>query len=124
MLNPVRDLASLPTVPLCFLDQLTRYPSTFVVCIDHVVQCGVCVWLGDLYSLECEGRDPFEGCIGFTELLLLKMRQRCKVELQCLLRRYLPNREMLSQLLELESSAEVFRNSSPCLKTGVSLRRF
>ena len=87
MLDPRSDLASLPGVPLGFLNKLTGYPSTFVVSIDHVVKCGVCVWLGGLDSLECEGRDRFEGCIGFTELLLLKMCQRCKVELQCLLRR-------------------------------------
>jgi hypothetical protein len=32
------------------------------------------------------------------------------------------DRETLSRLLDLETSAKVLRNSSPCLKAGVSLR--
>jgi len=69
---------------------LARYPSALVLCIDHVVQCGVCVRLGGLGGLEREGRDRFEGCIGFAKPLLLKMRQGRKAELQRLLHRYLP----------------------------------
>jgi len=121
-LNLLADLAPLPSVPLSLFDQLTRYPSTFVVCIDHVVQCGVCAWLGGDCRLERGGFGGLEGCIGFTELLLLKMRQRCKVEFQYLLRRYLPVGKIFPQPFNVESYVELFRNSSPCLKAGVSLR--
>jgi len=72
--------------------------------------------------LERGGFGGLEGCIGFTELLLFKMRQRCKVEFQYLLRRYLPVGKIFPQPFNVESFVELFRNSSPCLKAGVSLR--
>jgi hypothetical protein len=122
MLDLVGDLASLPSVPLRFLDQLARYPSALVVSIDSMVQFRVRPRFRGQYRLERRGRDLLEDFVGFTELSPLKIGQVCKVELQYLLRRYLPDREMLSQLLELESSAKVFGDSSPCLKAGVSLR--
>jgi len=112
-LNLVCDLASLPSVPLSLLDQLTRYLSAPILCVDHMVQCGVCAWLGGLYRLERGGCGLLEGCIGFMELSLFNIGQRLKVELQYLLRRYLPTGKMFSQPFNAESCVKVPRNSSP-----------
>jgi len=57
-----------------------------------MMQCGVCAWLEGLYRLERGGCCLLEGCIGFMELSLFNIGQRLKVELQYLLRRYLPTR--------------------------------
>lgn len=118
-LNLVCDLASLPSVPLCFLDQLACYLCAPILCVDHMMQCGVCAWLGDLHRLKCGGCGLLEGCIGFMELSLFNIGQRLKVELQYLLRRYLPTRKMFSQQFNAESCVKVPRNSSP-----ESIRRF
>ena len=72
-LNLVCDLASLPSVPLSLLDQLTRYLSVPILCVDDMVQCGVCAWLGGLYRLERGGCGLLEGCIGFMELSLFNI---------------------------------------------------
>lgn len=72
-LNRVCDLASLPSVPLCFLDQLACYLSAPVLCVDDMVQCGVCAWLGGLYRLKRGGCSLLEGCIGFMELSLFNI---------------------------------------------------
>jgi hypothetical protein len=88
-LNPVGNLASLPSVPLRFLNKLARYLPVSVW-VDDVVQFPVCAWFGVSYGLKRGGCGLLEGCIGFTELMLFRVRQRSKVELQCLLRRYLP----------------------------------
>jgi len=124
MLNLRGDLASLPSVPLGFLNQLASYPSTFVLSIDHVVQCSVCVWLRDLHSLKREGRDRFEGCIGFTELPTLKMRQRCKVEPQRLLRRYLPQQTHAAPNTLTGQLDESVPQFLPRINSWVSLRCF
>jgi len=110
--NLVCDLASLPSVPLSFFDQLACYLSAPVLCVDDMVQCGVCAWLGGLYRLERGGCGVLEGCIGFMELALFHIGQRLKVELQYLFRRYLPIQKISSRSFKLETWLKLFRNSS------------
>jgi len=75
-----------------------------------------------LDGLKTFGGNYLEGCVCFVELPLLNTGQRQKAERKRLLRRYLPNRKVSSRLFDLESGVKVFRNSSPCLKAGVSSR--
>jgi hypothetical protein len=110
--NRVSDLASLPSVPLSLLDQLACYLPSPIVLVDCVVQRRVRAWLRRLYRLECARRDILEAYVGFLELTLFCIRQRCKVELQYLLRRCLPNWKMFADSLRAERCVKVFRNSS------------
>jgi hypothetical protein len=109
---------------LRFLDQLAGYAVRLVLRVDQMVQSIVGSRLLALNRLRRGCREFLEDGLCLLEFALFGIRERQKSELQCLLRRDLPSREMLSELLEVESSAEVFRNSSPCLKAGVSLPRF
>ena len=56
------------------------------------------------------------------KLVHLAFRQWQNIELQCLFRRYLRTGKISAQSLNAESCGKVLRNSSPCLKAGVSLR--
>jgi hypothetical protein len=107
-LNLVCDLAPLPSVPLSLLDQLARYLSAPVLCVGNMVQCGVCAWLGDLNRLKCGGCSLLEGCIGLMELSLFNIGQWLKVELQYLLRRYLPIQKISSRSFKLETWLKLF----------------
>jgi hypothetical protein len=123
LLNRVGDFSSLPSVPLGFFDKLASYSRALVHCVGCFVKFTACPnrLIGQNHA-EASGSDFLESRVGFMQLLLLESRQWHKVQRKRLLHRYLPNREMLSRLVEVESSAKVFRNSSPCLKAGVSLR--
>ena len=61
---------------------------------------------------------------GFRESLLFRIRDWQKAKLHLLLQRHLPTGEISSQPFNAESCRKVLRNSSPCLKAAVSLRRF
>jgi hypothetical protein len=120
--NPVGGLASLPSVPLRFLNQLARYLPASVVWVDYVVQDRVCVWLQELYSLKRGGRDVFKGRVGLTELLLFNMGQRCKIELQYLLRRYLPPQGNPATTTSIGELAESGPQFLPRINSWVSLQ--
>jgi len=114
--------APLPSVALRFLNQLTGYACSPVLLIDEMMEnrigsrgCGV-------NGLETFGGNCLESYACFVEFPLLSTGQRQNVELKRLLRRCLPGRKMLPQLFNSESGVKVFRNSSPCLKAGISLR--
>jgi hypothetical protein len=81
-LNPICDLASLPSIPLRFLNQLARYLHASVVLIDRMVQGRVRLRFRGPYRLKRRGRGFLEGEVGFMELSLFSIGQRCKVELQ------------------------------------------
>jgi len=54
------------------------------------------------------------------KLVDLAFRQWQNIELRCLLRRFLPIGKMFSRIFNVERYAKTLRNSSPCLKAGVS----
>ncbi len=86
------DLASLPSVPLGFLDQLAGYAVGLdpILRVDDVVQlivCGSSVVLNCLKGVRCK---RFEDAVRLLEFAVLAVREWQKVELQDLLRRYLP----------------------------------
>ena len=122
--NPVGDLASLPSVPLGFLDQLARYLSPPIVSVDCVVQRRVRPWLRGPYCLECGGRDVLEAYVGFLELTLFCICQRCKVELQHLLRRYLPQQTNVAPTTSAGELGETVTQFLPRINSWVSLRCF
>ena len=120
--NPVGDLASLPSVPLRLLDQLARYLSPPIVSVDCVVQRRVRPWLRCLYLLECGGRDVLEAYVGFLELTPFCICQRCKVELQHLLRRYLPQQTNVALTTSGGELGETVPQFLPRINSWASLR--
>jgi hypothetical protein len=102
--NPLGDPASLPRVRLRVLDRLGRHSRMSIVSVDCVVQCRVRPWLRCLYLLECVGRDLLQAHVGFLELMLFRICQRCKVKLHHLLCCCLPNSGMFSEKLCRDAS--------------------
>jgi hypothetical protein len=86
------DLAPLPSVPLGFLDELAGYAVGLgpIRRVDEVVQLIVCdrsVVLNCPKRVRCK---RFEDAVRVLEFVVLAVREWQKVELQNLLRRYLP----------------------------------
>jgi hypothetical protein len=116
------DLASLPSVPLCFLDKLAGYAVGLVLRVEEMVELSVAVGLLTFNRVKCGCCNSLEDAVRVLEFTVLAIRERQKVELQYLLRRYLPKGKISTQPLKVGSCVKLLRNSSPCLKAGVSSR--
>jgi len=114
--------ASLPGISLSFLNQLAGYASQPVSYVGVVVELRVGSRLGGFDGFKSVGGDCMECGVCARKLVEFAFRQWQNVKLQCLLRRYLPTEKICLPLFGVESYVKVSRNSSPCLKAGVSLR--
>ena len=114
--------APFPSVPLSFLNQLASDAGQPVYCVGEMVQLRIGSRFGGFDGFKSVGGDCMECGVCVRKLVDLAFRQWQNVELQRLLRRYLPTGKTFSQPFNVESRGKVLRNSSPCLKAGVSLR--
>jgi len=122
IVNVLAYAAPLPSVPLSFLNQLAGDASQPVSCVDEVVELRVGSRLGRLDGFKGVGGDCMERGVRARKLVDLAFREWQNIELQRLFRHYRPTEKMLAQSFNVESCGKVLRNSSPCLKAGVSLR--
>jgi hypothetical protein len=90
MVYAVAYPAPLPSVPLSFLNQLARDVGEPVSGVDKVVELRVCSRVGGSDGFKSVGGDSMECGVRARKLVNLAFRQWQNVELQCLLRRYLP----------------------------------
>jgi len=90
LLNGISYFPSVPSIALGFLDELTGYVPTLVLCVDYVVQLSVCGWPRGLDRAKRRTRSFLEGCVGFMQSVLFFICQRQKVQRKRLLHRYLP----------------------------------
>jgi len=116
------NFSPLPSVSLCFFNQLACCAVRPVLRVGEMVELRVGLRILGLDGLKTFGGNCLESRVRFMELSLLNTSRRQKVKLKRLLRRYRPKRKTLSKLFNWERYAKAFRNSSPCLKAGVSLR--
>jgi hypothetical protein len=93
LLNRVGDLASLPRVPLSFLDELAGYAMGLVLRVEEMVESSVAVRLLAFNRVKCGRCKSLEDAVRVLEFAVLAVSEWQKVELQCLLRRYLPQQE-------------------------------
>lgn len=107
---------------MSFFDQLAGYAVHPVLRVGEMVELRVGSRIRGVDGSEAFSGNCLESRVRFMKLSLLNASQRQKVELKRLLRRYPPKRKVLSELFYWERYAKAFRNSSPCLKAGVSLR--
>ena len=108
LLNRVGDFSSLPSVPLGFLDELAGYAVGFgpIRRVDEVVQlivCGRSVVLNCRKGVRCK---RFEDAVRVLEFAVLAVREWQKVELQNLLRRYLPQQANVVSTTSIGEIAE------------------
>jgi hypothetical protein len=79
---------------------------------------------GGIGGFKSVGGDCVEWEVCVRKMVDLPFRLWQNVELHRPFRGYLPTGEVFSQRFNGESCGKVLLNSSPCLKAGVSLRRF
>jgi len=93
LLDRVGDFASLPSVPLGFLDELAGCAVGLVLRVEEVVESSVAVRLLAFDRVKCGRCKGLEDAVRVLEFAVLAVSEWQKVELQCLLRRYLPQQE-------------------------------
>lgn len=116
------NFSPLPSAALRFLDQLAGYTLRPILRVGKMEELRVGSRIRGLDDLETFSGNYLESRVRFMELPPLNTGQRQKVKLKRLLRRYLLDREMSPRLFDRESDVKISRNSSPCLKAGVSLQ--
>jgi hypothetical protein len=85
LLDRVGDFASLPSVPLGFLDELAGYAMGLVLRVEEMVESSVAVRLLTFDRVKCGRCKSLEDTVRVLEFAVLAVR-----EWQYLLRRYLP----------------------------------
>jgi hypothetical protein len=90
LLNRVGDFASLPSVPLGFLDELAGCAVGLVLRVEEMVESSVGVGFLVFDRVKCGRCKSLEDTVGVLEFAVLAVREWQKVEWQYLLRRYLP----------------------------------
>jgi len=84
------DLASLPRVPLGFLDELAGYVVGPILRVEEVVELSVGIGLLAFDRIKCSRCKSLEDAVRVLEFAALAVREWQKVKWQCLLRRYPP----------------------------------
>jgi hypothetical protein len=87
------DFASLPSVPLGFLDELAGYAMGLVLRVEEMVESSVAVRLLTFNRVKCGRCKSLEDTVRVLEFAVLAVGEWQKVEWQYLLRRYLPQQE-------------------------------
>jgi hypothetical protein len=95
--------ASLPSVPLGFLDELAGYVVGLVLRVEELVELSVCAGFLVFNRVKRGRCESLEDVVRVLEFAVLAVREWQKIELQYLLRRHYPHKEILHQLLQLES---------------------
>jgi hypothetical protein len=120
------QLASLPSVPLGFLNQLAGYAVGLgpILRVDEVVQLRVSGWSVVLDCLKCVRCKPSEDAVRVLEFAVLAVREWQEVELQGLLRRHLPRQRNVAPTTSIGEIAESVPQFLPRINSWVSLRCF
>jgi uncharacterized protein Usg len=87
------DFASLPSVPLGFLDELAGCAVGLVLRVEEMVESSVAVRLLTFDRVKCGRCKGLEDAVRVLEFAVLAVSEWQKVEWQYLLRRYLPQQE-------------------------------
>ena len=122
LLNRVGDFASLPSVPLGFLDELAGYAVGLVLRVEEMVESSVAVRLLTFDRVKCGRCKSLEDTVRVLEFAVLAVREWQKVELQYLLRRYLPQQEDIAPTTSMGEQGESVPQFLPRMNSWVSLR--
>jgi hypothetical protein len=122
LLNRIGDLASLPSVPLSFLDELAGYAISLVLRVEEVMESSVGVGFPAFDRVKCGCCNSLEDTVRVLELMVLAVREWQKVELQYLLRRYLPQQENIAPTTSMGEQGESVPQFLPRMNSWVSLQ--
>jgi hypothetical protein len=123
LLDRVGDFASLPSVSLGFLDELAGYAMGLVLRVKEMVESSVAVRLLTFNRVKCGRCKSLEEAVCVLEFAVLAVREWQKVELQCLLRRYLPQQEYIAPTASsIGEQGESVPQFLPRMNSWVSLR--
>jgi hypothetical protein len=124
LLNRVGDFASLPSVPLGFLDELAGCAVGLVLRVEEMVESSVAVRLLTFDRVKCGRCKSLEDTVRVLEFAVLAVREWQKVEWQYLLRRYLPQQENIAPTTSMGEQGESVPQFLPRMNSWVSLRCF
>jgi hypothetical protein len=116
------DFASLPSVPLGFLDELAGCAVGLVLRVEEMVESSVAVRLLTFNRVKCGRCKSLEDTVRVLEFAVLAVREWQKVELQYLLRRYLSQQEDIAPTTSMGEQGVSVPQFLPRMNSWVSLR--
>jgi hypothetical protein len=118
------DLASLPSVPLGFLDELAGYVVGPILRVEEVVELSVGIGLLAFDRIKCSRCKSLEDAVRVLESAVFAVCEWQKVKWQCLLRRYLSPQGNVALTTSVGELAESGPQFLPRINSWVSLRCF